>query len=251
MTTARHVQEKVGLRRQIFGCQNCDLRVGCHAPVPFAGPTPNRLMVVGEAPGADEDKQGEPFVGKSGKLLRRLIREVGMDDKKMAWANTVCCYPHGTPKATHVEACRYNLRRQMELVDPFHVLLVGGVALGSFRPDLRISQVHGRLFVLSKNGPVCFPILHPAAALREPTWVPKIRNDLRVWKSITEAFTPWEHFPIICSVCDGWVDHYDPDGMAWCKQHWGQGQEGWEQARRWRDRKTKLPKLAVVQEAML
>jgi uracil-DNA glycosylase len=119
------------LRIQIIKCRNCGLNRTRNNAVPYSGPTHGKadLMLVGEAPGADEDAKGVPFVGKSGKLLDRLLRVAGTDRDRCFVANTLACRPPNNrdPKARELEACRPNFDAQIELAD-----VPVGVTLGAY-----------------------------------------------------------------------------------------------------------------------
>ena len=234
--------DRIKGRRTIVTCTACELRAGCRAPVPWSGPAPNPLLVVGEAPGATEDKEGAPFVGVSGQLLRKALREAGADPELLTFANTVCCMPSfkpPTPRLEHINACAPNLARTLRIVAPSHVLLVGAVALTRFRPDLRITSAHGRPFVVpSPSAPAarggglwCFPVIHPASILRDRSQEVGWRQDLSRWvEMISDPAPPSRHLPIDCAICSQTVERYDPDGIAWCATHYAKGNAGWEAA---------------------
>jgi len=189
---------RIRVRAQILGCRGCGLRESCSNPVPFSGHNPSPIVVVGEAPGQDEDARGEPFVGPAGRLLRaELDRVMGMEGwhKTIAYANTVCCFPHRTPTAQEVASCQTNLRDQLTLLEPSYVLVVGGVALSAFWPRLRIGEMAGRWWSESwmrgeEGGKKSwlFATVHPSAVLRAGGATSKIgrqfRGDLEVWASV-------------------------------------------------------------------
>jgi uracil-DNA glycosylase len=139
------------------------------------------LMFVGEAPGRDEDLQGEPFVGRSGKLLDRLVlEEIGVDRTRVYIANVVKCRPpdNRDPKPDEIAACRPYLEAQLELIDPTVVVTLGNFAtkllLGT---DLGITKVRGRAYPMGSRQLV--PTYHPAAALRSGgVVVAEMRADL-------------------------------------------------------------------------
>lgn len=239
---------KIHHRRSILTCTACELRAGCRAPVPWDGQAPNLAMVIGEAPGGTEDRLGRPFVGVSGQLLRNTIRQLGVDPEQLTYANAACCLPSykpPTPKTEHLDACAPNLARQLKIVSPAHVLLVGGVALSRFRADLKVSSCHGRPFVIpspcapaaSGAGLWCFPLIHPAAILRDQSQRGQWLDDLALWLAIVTADGwPARYLPITCTLCRKEVHRYDPDGVAWCESHWPKGYAGWqasERKRKW------------------
>lgn len=235
-------------RRAVLECRACDLFSKCQSPVPWSGPAPNLALVIGEAPGATEDQQGVPFVGVSGQLLRNTIRSLGLDPDALTYTNTVSCLPTfkpPTPRPEHLDACAPNLARTIRIVSPAHVLLVGAIALSRFRADLRITSAHGRPFVVPHPaapasqglGLWCFPLIHPASVLRDPSQRVDWTADLSTWLNlITHPTFQSRFFPTTCAVCKAEVHRYDPDGVAWCENHWAKGYAGWqasEKRRRW------------------
>ena len=150
------------------------------------------LMVVGEGPGADEDAQGEPFVGRAGKLLDEMLKSIGRSRKDAApggsvfIANVVKCRPPGNrdPEADEVEACRPYLDRQIELVQPKLIVALGRVAaqrlLGSNEP---LSRLRGPIHRYGPTQTPLFITYHPAYLLRSPREKAKSWDDLKkVWR---------------------------------------------------------------------
>jgi DNA polymerase len=151
------------------------------------GPPVPGLVVVGEAPGRHEDEGGEPFVGRSGQLLVRLIREeMGLERAEYFITNAVKCRPpqNRTPRVSEVATCRPWLETQLALLRPQRILAVGNVAARAlFAYDEGVSRTHGRV---SHYGDVPgVATYHPAAALRAgPNVVDVMRADLRVLRSL-------------------------------------------------------------------
>lgn len=186
-------------RAQIESCRSCGLVASRNIPVPWSGPTGGRahLIVVGEAPGAEEDRQGVPFVGASGKLLDRLLKEVGTDRKHVFVCNTLCCRPprNRDPKPSELESCRPNFDMQLSLAG-IHV----GVALGGFAianvlglPRASVTVADYLEKPVWKDGRIWLGTYHPAYALRNPTKKATIKNTLQMALAIRwgEASTPW------------------------------------------------------------
>lgn len=181
-----HAVAHSAVRLQIFNCTSCSLREETtHDPIPFYGSSPNSMMMVGEAPGPIEDKYGRAFYGGAWKWLDVELEAAGLP-RLGDWfvANTVCCYPlvSHKPEQEHIDACRPNLRAQIQLCDPTWVVLLGATALASTGiVKAKMSEVHGRLF-RAPAGPYidrwCFPTFHPAATFQDPHVIPKIQSDL-------------------------------------------------------------------------
>lgn len=164
---------RVQVRSQVLSCSRCGLRGGCVRPVPFSGDNPSPIVVVGEAPGEQEDREGRPFVGPAGRFLRaeldRVMEQAGWNES-VGYANAVSCYPARTPTAEEVVACRENLTTQLRLFMPRYVLVCGGVALSAFWPRLRVGEMAGRWWseegLRSEGRSWCMCIIHPSAVLR-------------------------------------------------------------------------------------
>lgn len=130
-------------------------------------PVGARLLIVGEAPGAQEDECGRPFVGRGGQLLDRLLADAGIDRASVAVANVLKCRPPSNRTPTRAEAnrCRGWLDRQVQLVDPSLVVTLGGTALAwALGPGHRLADVRGRVHEWS--GRLLLATYHPSAALR-------------------------------------------------------------------------------------
>jgi len=218
---------------EILFCSSCELAANCNSPVPFYGPAPAEICVVGEAPGATEDAEGRPFVGRAGQLIRAALSDVGVDPDSVAWVNTVSCFPHGTPSLKHVDACHELKMLQLELVAPSWVLMLGKVSLQGFRYDLGISKAKGRPFLvpISRVTPgevlqpattaVGFATYHPAAGLRNRVMEQAMREDLAAWKKMVDGGSDqwWEHIPDTCAFCANLVESFDQYGIGACAGH--------------------------------
>ena len=170
-------------------CEACALSRTRQRVVVGSGPAHPGLLVVGEAPGRSEDEGGEPFVGRSGQLLVRLIREeLGLERHQYFITNTVKCRPpqNRTPRTSEVVMCHPWLEAQIDALRPSRVLAVGNVAAKAvFGHEEGISRTHGRV---SRCGDVPgVATYHPAAALRGgPNVVDVMRADLRILRSLGE-----------------------------------------------------------------
>lgn len=137
------------LRHSIASCQKCALHSQCTLPVPFSG-TPDSLsrgfsiLGVGEAPGAEDDKQGEPFAAASGQLLGRTLKAIGLHIDGLA--NVVSCHSSKVPTRNETLACRPNLAAQIKHFRPWLTICFGAAPLAAMRKDLRITRDHGVFF---------------------------------------------------------------------------------------------------------
>jgi uracil-DNA glycosylase len=157
------------------GCELCGLCRGRTQIVVDRGDPSADVMIIGEAPGANEDLQGKAFVGRSGKLLDGMLRELGFDTEKDALiANVVKCRPpdNRPPKDDEAEACLPFLRKQIELVDPRMIVFLGATALKRLLPDRKafsMKEQVGKVFRHpSLPGRDLLALYHPAYILRDP-----------------------------------------------------------------------------------
>ena len=169
------------LARDAAGCTRCPLSEHRTQVVFGVGNPDADLMFIGEAPGRDEDLQGEPFVGRSGKLLDRLMaEELGVDRSVCYIANVVKCRPpdNRDPKPDEILSCRPYLAAQLELIRPVVVVTLGNFATRLLlETDLGITKVRGRAYPMGSYQLV--PTYHPAAALRSGgVVVAEMRADL-------------------------------------------------------------------------
>ena len=173
--------ELVALAATVAGCRRCALHAGRTQTVFGVGDAHARCMVVGEAPGRDEDAQGEPFVGRAGRLLNAMLKALGFAREEVYIANIVKCRPpqNRDPRPEEVAACAAYLRRQIELVAPALILAVGRVAaqnlLGSSMP---IGKLRGREHRYAETGVPVVVTYHPAYLLRSPLEKRKAWQDL-------------------------------------------------------------------------
>ncbi len=168
------------------GCTRCPQLVAARHTVVFgAGNADADLMFVGEAPGANEDRLGLPFVGQAGALLERLLGEIGLRRGDVFIANVLKCRPPGNrdPLPQEIDNCQEYLFRQLELVRPKVVCTLGNFATKLLRADpaTGITRLHGREEerVIGPLALRLYPLLHPAAALYTPTMLETLRADFR------------------------------------------------------------------------
>jgi uracil-DNA glycosylase len=153
-------------------CTRCDLFLSRTRVVPGAGAEDADILIVGEAPGASEDRQGVPFVGRSGALLESMLGEAGLSRDEVFIANTIRCRPpqNRTPRAAELRACAGWLQEQVRILDPAIVVTLGRLALQHFLPSARVTRLQGERheIVYGDRTLTLFPLIHPAAVLRNP-----------------------------------------------------------------------------------
>jgi uracil-DNA glycosylase len=168
---------------QARSCTNCPQLASTRTTVVFgSGNADADLMFVGEAPGANEDKQGLPFVGQAGKLLDKLLAEIGLTRQDVFVANTLKCRPPGNrdPLPAEIEACQSYLFRQLDLIEPRVVCTLGNFATKLLRCDpTGITRLRGQAEVrtIGPRTVRLYPIFHPAAALYTPRTLETLRGD--------------------------------------------------------------------------
>ncbi|MFH1088598.1 MAG: uracil-DNA glycosylase [Patescibacteria group bacterium] len=155
----------------------CSLRSGCIQAVPGEGNPYSPVVFIGEAPGRVEDEEGRPFVGPAGKLLTKLLASVGWQRSDVYITNVVKCRPPANrdPSPIEVEEHKQFLQRELELIQPKLIVLLGRHALHWFLPGEQISKCKG---VAKRQGDYTyFPIYHPAAALHNPNLADTLKSD--------------------------------------------------------------------------
>ncbi|MGB1110548.1 MAG: uracil-DNA glycosylase, partial [Gammaproteobacteria bacterium] len=171
------------LRKTVAVCERCELHSTRTQSVFGVGHPNARLMVIGEAPGRDEDLQGEPFVGKAGKLLDQMLKAAGFERKDVFIANILKCRPpkNRDPKAEEAAACRAYLNRQIELVQPEVILSVGRIsAQNLLDSEQSIGRLRGQAHRLPGRDVPLFVTYHPAYLLRQPAEKRKAWADLQM-----------------------------------------------------------------------
>ncbi|MGH8136213.1 MAG: uracil-DNA glycosylase [Steroidobacteraceae bacterium] len=162
-------------------CTRCGLCATRTQTVFGTGDLRARLMVVGEAPGAEEDRQGEPFVGRAGQLLNSMLRAAGFERPQVYIANVLKCRPPNNrdPAADETESCLPYLRRQIELIGPAVILCVGRIAAQRLlERDEPLARLRGHIHRLGRTPVVV--TYHPAYLLRSPTEKRKSWEDLKL-----------------------------------------------------------------------
>ncbi len=171
------------LQARVQECQDCELHQQRNHTVFGVGDPQARWLIIGEAPGHDEDLQGEPFVGRAGQLLNAMLQAVSIKRQQVYIANTVKCRPphNRNPDASETQTCAAYLQRQIQLIQPQLILLVGRVAaqqvLGS---EANLGELRGRLHTYADTGIPVVVSYHPAYLLRFPAEKGKAWADLQL-----------------------------------------------------------------------
>ncbi len=157
------------LKKEVLNCRDCDLCRTRTNVVFGAGSPAARLMFIGEAPGGEEDKRGEPFVGRAGQLLTKIIEAMGLKRENVYIANILKCRPpdNRPPLPTEIAACRNNVRRQVEIIKPAVICTLGKFASQTLlETETPISALRGNF--REYHGIKVMPTFHPAYLLRNP-----------------------------------------------------------------------------------
>ncbi len=173
------MKEYEELVSEIETCRRCRLCESRTNTVPGEGALDARLMVIGEGPGAEEDKQGRPFVGLAGRLLDNMLDSIGLERKQVYIANIVKCRPpkNRAPKEDEADACIGFLERQIEIINPDIILLLGATALNYYlSKELKITKARGVWY--TRDGRDVIATFHPAALLRDPSKKPISFEDM-------------------------------------------------------------------------
>jgi len=170
------------LAKQVAVCKQCDLHESRTQTV-FGVGNPNAdWLIIGEAPGADEDRQGEPFVGRAGKLLNSMLLAMGLKREQVFIANILKCRPPNNhdPKLEEVVACEVYLRQQIELIQPKIILALGRIAAQNLlKLDTPIGKMRGNRYQYPDSNLPVIVTYHPAYLLRSPREKRKVWGDLK------------------------------------------------------------------------
>ena len=162
---------------EIRACNACGLHETRRQAVPGSGAPDAQIVFVGEAPGAQEDEKGLPFVGQAGKLLDGILESIELDRGNVYIANVIKCRPpdNRPPRKGEIAACRHFLDRQLVAIRPKLVVTLGRFSLNHFCPDASITQVHGQV---QRAGDLSiYPVYHPAAAFHRNAWRQALAED--------------------------------------------------------------------------
>lgn len=174
------MSELENLHARIRKCRKCRLWKTRKNAVPGEGNPNAEIMLVGQAPGRTEDATGRPFVGRAGKLLTELLAESGLKRNKVFITSVIKCFPprNRIPKKDEIRACNPYIRKQIELIKPKTIVLLGNVAIKTVLGDAgKLDKIHGKKIV--RKGITYIPTYHPAAGIRFPEIRRKIRMDFK------------------------------------------------------------------------
>ena len=171
------------LEKTCTSCTKCKLCENRNKVVIGKGNKNAKIMFIGEGPGADEDREGLPFVGKAGKLMDKAFDGIGVNKEEIYIANIVKCRPpnNRNPEYEEADACKEYLDSQISLIKPEIIVLLGSVALKNvLGKEYGITACRGKWF--EKEGIKIFPTFHPAALLRDEA------KKIEFWKDLKEVF---------------------------------------------------------------
>ena len=176
--TTERTETLEDIAKEIRQCQLCPLHQTRGNAVPGEGGESATMMLIGEGPGEHEDRQGRPFVGPSGNLLTECLKAAGVPRERVFLTNTVKCRTpnNRNPEPNELAACRQYLERQIRALNPSLIVLVGGVATQQFIPNAKITKERG--LARPVNDRIMYPVMHPAALLRNRSWKPQFEKDL-------------------------------------------------------------------------
>ena len=164
---------------EVSTCARCDLCKSRTRAVPGEGNPQAKILFIGEGPGFHEDKQGRPFVGPSGQLLQELLKSINLKREDVFITNVVKCRPpdNRDPLPAEIDACNDYLDRQIAAIQPLVIVTLGRHSMAKFFSGEKISAIHGR--ARKKDGYICIPMFHPAAALRTESYKIALREDFK------------------------------------------------------------------------
>jgi len=184
--------EYKNLENKIKKCCSCQLRGTCSQVVPGEGNPSAQVLFIGEAPGAEEDKRGLPFVGAAGKFLNQMLETIDLKREDVFIANVLKCRPPANrdPMPEEVAACWPWLLEQIKTIKPKLIVLLGRHAMERFLPNQKISQIHGTAVRREISGigkQVFYALYHPAAALYQGSLREVLLSDFKKIPKVLKA----------------------------------------------------------------
>jgi DNA polymerase len=177
------------LHDHIYTCVECRLGVTRNSFV-FGSGNPNAdILIIGEAPGADEDAQGLPFVGAAGKLLTKILEAINLSRDEVYIANIIKCRPpeNRRPEKDEIAQCEPYLQKQIEIIKPAFILALGLTAVNTlFKKNHQMQDIRGK--VMNYHGVSLLATYHPAALLRNPNWKKPAWEDVQLLRSMYDEW---------------------------------------------------------------
>ena len=171
-------------------CKKCNLHKTRQNTVFGEGDSDSNIMIIGEAPGREEDEAGRPFIGRAGKLLNEFLKSIDLNRDSVFIANTIKCRPpeNRDPEASEVNACSDYLDQQINIIKPKVLVLLGKVAANRLLgEDMPMSELRLKKFFIDKYDIPIIVFYHPAYILRSPSQKKKVWDDLQYLKGIIDS----------------------------------------------------------------
>ena len=185
-----------GLKQQVINCQQCELHATRTQAVFGVGNQQADWLIIGEAPGADEDRKGEPFVGRAGQLLNEMLKAIGLKREQVYIANILKCRPPNNrdPKPEEAASCSPYLQRQIELIQPKVILALGRIAAQRLlQSNTSLARLRSQVHHLESTQSPVIVTYHPAYLLRSPAEKRKAWQDLLFAKKYVTQVTEVEN----------------------------------------------------------
>lgn len=210
----------LSFRNSLRACTRCPIHENTGGPIPWSGDVHPDYAVLGEAPGRTEAQREQPFVGDSGAILRHWLKQAGIDPEKVAYLNSVACWPNrspATPTDDEVTNCRPWVHGQLEFIRPRILITMGVVAFHQIRDGQRwpkLANVHGKPMFHPTYHFTVVPTYHPASYLRgrNKNYEEKITTAIA---TATGECRPLE----CCYICEDELYRYDEWGVGYCHRH--------------------------------
>jgi uracil-DNA glycosylase len=174
------------LRKTVISCTACELSKSRTNAVPGSGSIKTEIVFIGEAPGRTEDIQGMPFVGTAGKILSEALVYAGFMREDVYITNIVKCRPpdNRRPNKQEVDSCNSYLRKEIEIIQPKIICILGNTAFGSLLNGNAITKNRGK--IIKRNGQLYFVTIHPAAIIYNPDLRQILKDDLKTLSGILD-----------------------------------------------------------------
>lgn len=174
------------VRHSVISCTRCDLSKTRTSAVPGSGTAQTDVIFIGEAPGRNEDLQAAPFVGTAGKILTEAMEHAGFVRNDVYITNVVKCRPPNNrrPTAQEMSSCSMHLKKELEIIKPKVICILGNTAFGSLLGGSEITKNRGK--IMQRNDQLYFVTVHPAAVIYNPNLRQVIKDDLQLLHDILE-----------------------------------------------------------------